>query len=243
MYDQPFDAIKEKLTHIDGLLFPGGDGQYQEMGGLIFDELIRINDEGYFFPAWGTCLGFESMLSYTSKVGTDVLSKIPVHMVSLPLQFTKDPQDTRMYEGLGDAAEQFELGNYTYNSHDLGMSPDVFENDDDLKQFWDVTSHSVFTTSEGNHEKFIASIEAKEYPFFATQFHPEKPSQDWFDGKDINHSHESIELQQHFSKLFIDMARANPNTFGNFSETDEFVISNYEVIKTKTRGFSDVYAF
>ena len=55
-----------------------------------------------------------------------------------------------MYEGLGDAAEQFELGNYTYNSHDLGMSPDVFENDDDLKQFWDVTAHSFYMPSEGS---------------------------------------------------------------------------------------------
>ena len=29
IYDESFDDIKEKLSHIDGLLFPGGNGQYQ----------------------------------------------------------------------------------------------------------------------------------------------------------------------------------------------------------------------
>ena len=28
IYDEPFDSIKEKLSHIDGLLFPGGNGEY-----------------------------------------------------------------------------------------------------------------------------------------------------------------------------------------------------------------------
>lgn len=164
IYDQSFEEIKEQLSHIDGVLFPGGDGQYQEMGGLIFDEIKRINDEGQFFPAWGTCLGFESMLSYTSKAGTNVLSQYGIHLVSIPLIFDKDPMNTRMYEGLGDAANEFAIGNYTYNSHDLGMSPDVFKNDEDLVNFWDVTSHNLMP----NGTAFIESIEAKDYPFFAT---------------------------------------------------------------------------
>jgi len=68
-------------------------------------------------------------------------------------------------------------------------------------------------------------MEAKNYPFFGTQFHPEKPSQLWVDGMNINHSWESIQLQAHFSSLFVEMARANPDTFGNFSETQKYEIS------------------
>ena len=238
IYDEPFETIKEKLSHIDAVLFPGGDGDYLDMGGRIFDEIIRMNDEGTFYPAWGTCLGYESILSYTTKAGLDILNTYDIHKVSLPLKFTKDPQNTKMYEGLGAISKELELGNYTYNSHTFGVRPDVFDADEDLKQFWDVTAHSFMP----NGTAFIASVEAKDYPIFATQYHPEKPTQDWFDGKNINHSHESIELQQHFSKVFVDMARANPNTFGNFSETDQHVISNYEVINTLT-AYSEVYAF
>jgi carbamoylphosphate synthase small subunit len=52
------------------------------------------------------------------------------------------------------------------------MSPYIFKNDSDLSSFWDVTSISLMP----NGTSFVASIEAKDYPFFATQFHPEKPT-------------------------------------------------------------------
>jgi len=86
-----------------------------------------------------------------------------------------------------------------------------------------VTSTSHSTDAAGT--LFAASMEAKNYPFFGTQFHPEKPSQLWVDGMNINHSWESIQLQAHFSSLFVEMARANPDTFGNFSETQKYEIS------------------
>jgi len=62
------------------------------------------------------------------------------------------------------------------------------ESDKKLKEFWDVTSISLMP----NGTEFTASIESKNYPIFGTQFHPEKPSQLWVDGYNINHSWESI---------------------------------------------------
>ena len=65
-----------------------------------------------------------------------------------------------------------------------------------------------------NGTAFTASIEAKHYPIFGTQFHPEKPSELWVDNPGINHQWESIDLQRHFSELFVQMSRANPHQFG-----------------------------
>jgi len=58
----------------------------------------------------------------------------------------------------------------TYNSHHWGVDPKQFETDAKLKEMFDVTSISYLPTGE----PFVASIESTKYPFFGTQFHPEK---------------------------------------------------------------------
>ena len=85
-------------------------------------------------------------------------------------------------------------------------------------------------------------MEAIDYPFFGTQFHPEKPSELWVDDA-INHTWESIKLNDHFSELFVKMARANPNTLGSFVDykNGAYDISNYHILQTKT--MADVYVF
>lgn len=149
---------------MDGILFPGGNGDNYEIGQFIFEELKKYNDAGHFYPAWGTCLGYENFVAYTTPSGLDSWGQFDYHKVSLPLIFDKDPQDTRMFEGLGDKAEEFATNNFTYNSHRFGLAPDTFVTDKDLNAFWDVTSHSLMP----NGTAFVASIEAKKYPFFGT---------------------------------------------------------------------------
>ena len=119
-----------------------------------------------------------------------------------------------MYKWLGPAALEFSRNNFTYNSHNWGISPNTFKSDKGLAKFWDVTAESFMP----NGTAFTASIEAKDYPIFGTQFHPEKPSELWTDGYNINHSWESIQLQEHFARYFVAMARANKNTYGNFDK-------------------------
>ena len=80
---------------------------------------------------------------------------------------------------------------------------------------WDVTA----TSDLYNGTSFVASIEAKKYPFYGTQFHPEQASSLWIDNYGVNHSWESIQLQDHFGRLFVELARENMNSFGNFDVT------------------------
>lgn len=157
-------VTKEKLKHIDGVLFPGGNGDNVDIGRLAFKEIIKNNDEGHFFPAWGTCLGYENMIAYTADSGFDSWGIYDYHKVSLPLKFLKKPSETKMYKGLGPFAEEFEKKNLTYNSHRYGIAPSTFESDKGLHEFWDVTAESFMP----NGTAFVASIEAKKYPIYGT---------------------------------------------------------------------------
>lgn len=239
IYGESWETTKDKLDQLDGVLFPGGGGDYLEVGRKILDYVTDQNDNGHFYPLWGTCLGYERLLIYTADLGKDVLTNIELHKKSIPLKFTRDPRKTRMYAPLGLKAFEFEKKNLTYNSHTWAVAPELFETDKGLADFWDLTAIS---TIPGNGTAFAASIEAKKYPIFATQFHPEKPSELWTDGYDIDHSWESIQLQSIFGKEFVAMARENTNSFANFTEYAKYDISNYPTIQT-FEEMADAYAF
>jgi gamma-glutamyl hydrolase len=169
----------------------------------------------------------------------EALSSFPYHGDSLPLEFTVDPRKTKMYGGLGDEAFEFAMNNFTYNGHYLAVAPETFTNDKGLSSFWDVTALSQLP----NGSYFVASIESKSYPIMATQFHPEKPSELWTDTTHVNHSYENIQVSEHFSKLFVTMARANKNTYGSYADYMKLKldISNFKIMDTEWGG--PIYVF
>ena len=101
IYGEPEEVTLEKLKHLDGVLFPGGDGDYYKLGKLVFDQIIKYNDQGHFYPAWSTCLGYEELVGYTASAGNKTWGIFDYHKVSLPLRFVKNPMHTKMYESLG----------------------------------------------------------------------------------------------------------------------------------------------
>lgn len=241
VYNETAAVTLEKMKHMDAVVFPGGDGDYDVLGRRVFDEVVKKNDAGQFFPAWGICLGYENMVKYTSSIGWDILDRLEISTASLPLQFVKNPLKTRFYESLGVKALEFVKGNFTYNSHSWGLDPKKMESDKDLSAFWDLTAISYIPNNGTHPRSFVASIEAKKYPIFGTQYHPEKPSELFTDGYAINHSWESIDLQRHFSELLVKMARTVKNTYGNWTETDKHLISNFDMVHTSRQA--EVYVF
>ncbi len=60
IFDGDLQTELAKLDHLNGVLYCGGgaEGPYTDFGKAIFDKVKRLNDEGQYFPVWGTCLGF-----------------------------------------------------------------------------------------------------------------------------------------------------------------------------------------
>jgi gamma-glutamyl hydrolase len=97
---EPESVTLEKLKKLNGVLMPGGDGDYVEFGRFIYNTIKSHNDNGTYFPLWGTCLGFENFAIFASDEGLSVLGTYEASGVSLPLKFLKDPRATQMFGGL-----------------------------------------------------------------------------------------------------------------------------------------------
>ena len=91
------------------------------------------------------------------------------------------------------------------NSHTQGISPDKFKTDAGLSAIYHPTSISY--TNDDEHLAFVATMESSQYPFFGTQFHPEKALEIYFPQNNINHSWLSETLNRYLADKFITLAR------------------------------------
>ena len=88
---------------------------------------------------------------------------------------------------------------------------------------------------------FILGIK---YPFYATQWHPEKNIFEWTRQEDISHSPNAIAITQYLSNFFVDEARKNPFKFP--SETEEIANLIFRFSPVYSGGhslFEQVYVF
>ena len=76
------------------MFLPGGDGDYLETAEYII-KWVEKQNEKQFYPLWGTCMGYETMLSVTDP---NILDLIQVTHQSLPLKLIVNPKLSRMYD-------------------------------------------------------------------------------------------------------------------------------------------------
>ena len=93
MSDATLDVVLPKLN---GVFWPGGDGDYEVIARKILQKVINLNDQGTYLPLWGTCMGFEQIANFTAKNG-DPNEKMYLTHESLPLKFIADPRDSQMF--------------------------------------------------------------------------------------------------------------------------------------------------
>lgn len=190
------------LDQLNGVIFPGGDADvhasgYGRAGKIIYDYAKERNNAGDYFPLWGTCLGFE-MLVYLS-VNSYILKQCSSMNQARPLQFSKDAERSRL---LGsnlptDVLDYLVNANTTANFHEWCLTPQNFTERGVNKVF---NLLSVNKDSDGL--TFISTLEAKDYPFYAVQFHPEKNIYEWTDKPGHNripHIPEAIRVGQYFA--------------------------------------------
>ena len=126
----------------------------------------------------------------------------------------------------------------TYNSHSYGVALDTFQTDTSLGAMFTPTSLSTDTDSG---DTFVATMESEKYPFYGTQFHPEKVTT-MYNSDGINHSWASVKYNRYFADRFMELARQNTNSCGDWVACQSLIIDNNAVIVTDTY-YGNVYAF
>lgn len=90
---------------------------------------------------------------------------------------------------------------YFYTSG--GVLPDFYKTNFPLQQFFDITSVSY----DKSGTRFIAGAQAKRYPIFTTQYHPEKSQFEW--NVPANHTRIPILWGRGHADAFVAQARLN----------------------------------
>jgi len=243
------EYYEQLFTGLNGLLLPGGSaplvgtGGYAEVGQLFFEMAKESTDAGDPFPIWGTCNGFELLTVLSSRDRsrlTDCNSEdqaSPLHM--LP------PAPLSKVFGLAppDVLRELETERISINFHHFCLTPENFTRYG-MDKFWNPLS----VNWDMHGLKYLSTLEAKEYPFVAVQFHPEKNIFEWSAREPrIPHTSSAVHVALYFAGHFVNMARRSKHHFPDRATEEKFLIYNYKAHYVGKIGldwtFQEAYLF
>lgn len=244
--DLTYEETEELFKSINGVLFPGGDvdcvsSGYAIVGKTILDLAKKSFDKQPrdYFPVWGICLGHECLSTYVA--GSNILSGTDSENITLILNFKDGYKKSQIYQDLPTDLETFlSTVPSTGNFHDWSVTVKSFNNNENMTDFYDILSTSV----DRNGIEFVSTMEGKHYPFFSTQWHPEKNSFEWKPTRNISHVQKAIETTQYMSNVFVNKARLSQHKFKSQEEEEAALIYNYSPSYTgRYTNFEQVYFF
>ncbi|RLN93154.1 hypothetical protein BBJ28_00008442 [Nothophytophthora sp. Chile5] len=245
-YNAPKPYLKELLPQLNGLLFPGGAATVNDRAEYLFQLALELNDQGVHFPVWATCLGFEWLVQLTTGEMGSLNNGLDSMNITLPLNFTAAAPTSRLFSSAsGELYTWLAEKPITMNNHEQGITPERFAEYPALVDFYRVLS----TNFDRKGLEFVSAFEAKHYPVYAVQFHPEKNSFEYGEYSDgtpfevIDHSREGVAGGQFFASFFIDEARKNDLRFADPKVERSALIYNFRTSTVTDPGFVEAYIF
>jgi len=164
----PFDTLNHAMYFrlVHGLFIPGTDKGYDVKNKVFMKSVatfIELSQRpGEYFPIWGTCFGFEVLLSLIGGIR---------HFKHYPM---KGPNSiTRLgHPSMIDTATMRVIQNHEYS-----ISPADFMENPRLRAFFTIDATAV----DSRGKTYVAAIEAKQYPIYGVQFHPERANSGFLD--------------------------------------------------------------
>lgn len=150
-------------------------------------------------------------------------------------------QQTKIFKSLNaeDMDDVFADG-YLYYYHNFGIQTKFFKsNKDVMKSF-----HLVGTTSKpGLMDSFVASIEHKEYPFIANQWHPEKNANEkGYKYRFLDHSRKTIRFLNSITQVLVDKLREKAKPLDEIPQVlDSFLAWSFDQVQTNYTGNDRIY--
>ncbi|NP_998487.1 gamma-glutamyl hydrolase precursor [Danio rerio] len=242
MINKSEDEYSRLFKSINGVLFPGGgvsleSSGYSKAAGIFYRLALEANSNGDYFPVWGTCLGFELLTLLTS--GELLLSHTNTSGIALPLDFTEDVKGSRLFKEFPEELmKSLATEPLTENSHQWSITTENFTANKKLKKFY-----RVLSTNTDGYNKFVSTMEAYDFPIYATQWHPEKNAFEWTRPY-IPHTPSAIKTTFYMANFFVNEARKNLHSFASTEEEEKALIYNYKPEYTGIQSaFEQTYFF
>lgn len=235
--DHSYAELDDLFGKLNGILFTGGTADfwvnssstpvlspdYGAKGCYLFNKVLKSNDDGNFFPLWGTCMGFELLhICANNQFATlgNFHGKPPYTQVS---QFLPAANTSIIFNTLDPAwskrvMKNMETKNVTVLNHNHGISPDTYAQFPQLSGMYNVLSHM----KDRSGSTFVGMIEGIKYPIFGSQFHPEKNDFEW-NSAAFPHSYDAVETTIFLSNFFVSQCRKNFNVFPQNELTPQLI--------------------
>jgi len=246
-YNADPPALVGIFKNINGILFPGGDVNVEDPTDLyhastailfklaIEENILRDNS----FPIWGTCLGFRQLMMIVADKFR-LFEQFDSSVLPLKLNFEGKILESKLFSSDHINWQiQDNLANRgaCQNIHNNSISVATFKAEQSLVSFFTILSTSV----DRNNKTFISTIEAKDFPFFGTQWHPERNQFEWDDTEDIAVDQQSLVSMQYLANFFVEQARKSdhvfdPSVLAGVTGLIEFS-SNYELKYTQPLSY------
>jgi gamma-glutamyl hydrolase len=243
-YDTDPTELAHLVSSLNGVLFTGGEldlglnTTYVETAMTIFQ--LAQKDPNDYFPVWGTCQGFQLLNVLAAADSGVVVPGFDSEDISWSLDLTPEAFKSRLFTGLpAEIVKLLATENVTLNFHHDGVTPDTFFSTPKLSGFYDLLS----TNPDRKGRVFTSTMEAKNWPIYGTQWHPER-QQFEFDDFDtgINHAYDSIRVNSAVGAFFVNECRKNSHQFTNKTEEASRLIYNYNPIYNPP-GSEQIYVF
>jgi gamma-glutamyl hydrolase len=244
-FNAPSTVLEGLLQSVNGILFTGGElslnanTQYYKTAENIWNWAINANDKDDYFPLWGTCQGFQlmSILAADGDHSIFLINKYDTENITLALNLTPEAHSSRL---LGpncppDVLQALTKQNMTVNLHHDGIEPESYYDNTKLKQMFTLLSTNV----DRKQKPFGSTIEAKGYPFYGTQWHPERNQFVWGTMAATDQSPAAIRATQYLANFFVTECRKSNHTFPSPEAEAAALIYNFN---PKFTGDEDPYA-
>ncbi len=233
-YNLPKHILLLLLNQINGIIMVGGAvnnlnthkmktyKQYLGTCKYIINHAKNENNKKRYFPLFSICLGFEIMgILAQKKIGSEKeFSKSSIDKIQnkglYPLHF--NDEDSRL-KALFTSAERDQISKKpsVYYSHKLSFNlSKKYTQKIEKKQL--ISSSAI---KNGKH--YITSMEDRNYPFYSTLFHPEKPKF----LRHIPNTNTSNLVSLRLIDFFVKECKKNKNRWLGCGDANNFFIENY----------------
>ena len=179
----PYDTKKYKFyfNRINGLYLPSGGVfasnslEYYNCCKKFLQLAIESNNNNIYFPIWGGCMGMQQMMIIADGLDNmDFLDRFDsFNNLLLPLNINEN-KSSKLLNYLKKNNSKFlhklKTKKCTLNNHMMGISPSKFKKSKLLNSMYNIISWNY----DRQGKPFVSTIEAKEYPFYGVQWHPER---------------------------------------------------------------------